>query len=414
MFPGRASEENTKSGSGAFASRRRSLYSGGPSVSTIGFGSYRIGLHPKLGFPTCEKALESALKKGMNLVDTSTNYGDGQSEILVGRVLKRLVENDTLKRENVVVVSKVGYVQGTNLQIVDKKRLEGHPFLDVFEFGQELSYCIHPTFIADQIERSRSRLGLETVDVYLLHNVEYILKYLEHKGESLDKAREIFYEKIRESFIYLESLVAENKIAVYGISSNTFGYPDESPESVSVEKCLSIANEISPNHNFKVVQTPLNWIEMSAAFWPQGEKQKTFLETSSEAGLGVLVNRPLNAIYNEGLIRLARPSFDETQIQNMSEEERRGFLNWSQLASDLERMAHEKITLPGYEYAPLSQLALASLVWLKGVTSVLCGARRPEYVADVEEALSLPAMHNAKQTLQQIYENLEFHKEAQH
>ena len=50
------------------------------TVSQAGFGCYRVSA----GVAHHEKALRRALREGINLIDTSTNYADGGSESLIG------------------------------------------------------------------------------------------------------------------------------------------------------------------------------------------------------------------------------------------------------------------------------------------------------------------------------------------
>ena len=95
---------------------------------------------------------------------------------------------------------------------------------------------------------------------------------------------------------------------------------------------------------------------------------------------------------------------------NLDENALKGFENWKALSMDLEYLAHKQLEdIPGYEDAPLSQLVLATLIWLPGVSSVLCGMRQERYVNDAASALSRPALLSAKNVLYNIYENLEFH-----
>jgi hypothetical protein len=61
----------------------------GWQISQVGFGSYRVSLGDK----TQEQALRQALQSGINLVDTSSNYGDGGAERLIGRVLGELIDS---------------------------------------------------------------------------------------------------------------------------------------------------------------------------------------------------------------------------------------------------------------------------------------------------------------------------------
>ncbi|MGH7165297.1 MAG: aldo/keto reductase, partial [Nitrospiraceae bacterium] len=63
------------------------LGSTGLTTSRLGFGGYRIDTED----PEHREALLKALRGGCNLIDTSTNYGDGDSERLIGTVLAELV-----------------------------------------------------------------------------------------------------------------------------------------------------------------------------------------------------------------------------------------------------------------------------------------------------------------------------------
>ncbi|WP_186644710.1 aldo/keto reductase [Fluviispira vulneris] len=413
LLPGYATAINTKPSKNSlgrfFESRRRTLYKGGPSVTPVGFGSYRIGMSKGLGYPECGNALELALKKGLNLIDTSTNYGGGQSEMLIGKTLKKLISENIILRENIVVVSKVGYIQGSNIELAKAKELQGNGFKEISKFGEETWHCIHPDFILDQVERSRSRLGLETIDVYLLHNPEYMLKKFELEKMEQQEALTVFYSRIRESFLTLEKLVSEGKIRAYGISSNNLGAPQEEYSSVSIKKMHEIALSISPEHNFRVVQMPMNWLEVSPAFYDVEEIGESTLSYAQKNNIGVMLNRPFNAMFNDGLIRLTRPQISQEDYEKLDDGMKKGLENWTQLSSDLERLAKEQLAdVPGYDDATLSQFVVSTLAWVPGVTSVLCGIRKEKYVDDVEQALARPSLPRAREHLRGIYENLEF------
>jgi hypothetical protein len=111
-----------------------------------------------------------------------------------------------------------------------------------------------------------------------------------------------------------------------------------------------------------------------------------------------------------GLIRLTRPTVNSAEVSD--DAQRKGLQNWTRLSLDLEKLAREYISIPGYEEAPLSQLVLATLMWQPGLSSVLCGMRRKEYVVDAEVAAALPMLVNADQIVAQIYQDLEFHKDG--
>jgi aryl-alcohol dehydrogenase-like predicted oxidoreductase len=71
-----------------------------------------------------------------------------------------------------------------------------------------------------------------------------------------------------------------------------------------VARMLALAGDISTSHHFRVVQLPFNLYESDAALEPCCEGQ-TVLEFCRGHGMAVLVNRPLNAVVADRLIRLS-------------------------------------------------------------------------------------------------------------
>ncbi len=276
----------------------------GWKVSPIGFGAYRVG--GGLGespeeMAKQEQALESALRGGVNLIDTSTNYTDGGSETLIGNVLERLAgmrgptDPGLLSRESLVVVSKAGYVQGKNLDHAIQREADGKPFPEMNKLNARLWHCIHPDFLEDQITRSLERLKIDQLDVLLLHNPEYFLKTSSDHRE--------YYRRIKASFIYLEKEVERGRIQKYGVSSNSFVQPKESQDFTSLETLIEIAAEIGAK-GFGVIQFPFNLLEPGAAF-EANNTGRSVTELAVKHGIATMINRPLNAFSGDRLIRLA-------------------------------------------------------------------------------------------------------------
>ncbi len=280
--------------------------------NTFGFGCYRIDNR----IEEHNNSLARALSNGIRLIDTSANYTDGRSEILVGNVLNDMIEGGRIKREDVVIVTKGGYMQGKNYQFARRKRDDGSPFEDVVEYEEGLWHCISPDYLEDQINRQLYRLDQTGeggyIDVYLLHNPEYYLNYACKNAYEKEDARKEYYYRIKKAFEFLEEKVQFGKIKSYGVSSNTFPHKSINYDFTSLEKLLEIASSISSVNNFKTIQLPFNIIESDAYF----EKNncggtKTVLELAAERGIRVLVNRPLNAITQNGLVRLADFTHDK-------------------------------------------------------------------------------------------------------
>ncbi len=221
----------------------------------------------------------------------------------------KLTRAGKLRREEVIVVSKIGYVQGENLELAQEREAAGKPFPEMVKYMEGCWHCIHPEFLREQLERSLARLQLDTLDVCLLHNPEYFLSDAKQRGRGpLDVTRNEFYRRLREAFAFFEAQVAAGTIRWYGVSSNTAVSPVSDPEATSLTRMLAAAREAGgPAHHFRVLQLPMNLFEAGAALERNTgpENRQTALEAAVEAGVGVLVNRPLNAIVGRGMLRLA-------------------------------------------------------------------------------------------------------------
>ena len=85
MIRGYATPEGTRAyGERHSALNYNELNSTGLLASQVGFGCYRLDL----SVVEHAKSLGKSLLSGINLIDTSSNYGDGGSEELVGTVLE--------------------------------------------------------------------------------------------------------------------------------------------------------------------------------------------------------------------------------------------------------------------------------------------------------------------------------------
>ncbi len=279
------------------------LGSTGLTVSRLGFGGYRVHEFE----PENRQALRDALLGGINLIDTSSTYTDGSSERLVGDVTRELIEQGELKREEFVVVTKAGYVQGSALREARERVGTSRAYPEMVEFQQDCWHNISPAYLEEQITKSLQRLKIDAIDVLLLHNPEY---YLKGGG-----TREKYYERIDRAFRHLESEISKGRIKSYGISSNTFPEVESRSDFTSLSKVYEIARAISPENGFKVIQFPFNLYEAGGALHLNNNRQSVF-EFAAAKGLGVLTNRPYNAFAKGRVSRLTSfPTHDEVEIK---------------------------------------------------------------------------------------------------
>ena len=167
----------------------------GWTVSRLGMGTYRMQRDNREHYD----ALREALISGTNVIDTSANYMDGSAESLIGDVIRDLKSAGRIQRENIAIVTKAGYIQGKNSLLCAEV-----DFPEQTRFDRSLAHCIHPDFLENQIELSRLRMGLETLDVILLHNPEYYLKKARQDEVPADEAQKEYYRRIHQAFDYLE------------------------------------------------------------------------------------------------------------------------------------------------------------------------------------------------------------------
>ena len=297
----------------------------------IGFGCYRIvdGNDEHL------RAVQYALASGVTLFDTSSNYGDGASERLVGKLpmaelpmaLAQLeprslaagaARDDASNRvANATVITKYGYLQGTMLESVKALESMGVEIPEVVKLSDSLWHCIHPEFLEQAFQLSCERMNRTSLDVVLLHNPEYYLQHAHQNGIALSEAREELYRRFTEAFTWFEGAIADGRLRAYGVSSNTFAYPVDATDAVCLARTLRAAEEAGgKGHHFAYAQMPFNLIEHFAATSlntpaRSGAAMQTPLEFASENNIHVLVNRPLNAIVDNDLIRLVSHSMPE-------------------------------------------------------------------------------------------------------
>ncbi len=257
-------------------------------MGLVGFGAYRISNRSALH----QQALIRALELGCNLIDTSSNYTDGESEELIGAVL---AEHPNFTPQ---IVTKAGYIQGSNLAELEKLNALGLAIADLVDLGDQLKHSIHPEFLENQLNQSLKRLKKESIDYFLLHNPEYYFK-------SPYANQTEYYNRIEKAFVYLESEVQKGRIKAYGISSNNFVLPLNDPHVTNLSKVLAVAKKISLNNHFKMIQFPFNLIEIGALekFGDYGDE--SLLELAKLNNILTMSNRPLNAFTNNQLVRLA-------------------------------------------------------------------------------------------------------------
>lgn len=263
-------------------------------MSNFAFGTYRISdLNPQH-----IQALKEAIEAGITLIDTSSNYMDGGAERAIALAM-RLAESD-IKNE-VEIVSKFGYIQGSSLHEYRANLAEKKYSKDVVKYTEDCYHCISKEFMHEELTASLKRLEATSIGCYLIHNPEYYIIEAIKNNIPKDYRLDEMYRRIEDAFVGLEEEIKKGRISSYGISSNSFSLLESDDEFLPYEDLLTLAQNAATivknkKHSFTTIELPINMLEidgLKCASW------------AKKNGLRVLANRPLNARYLNKMYRLA-------------------------------------------------------------------------------------------------------------
>jgi aryl-alcohol dehydrogenase-like predicted oxidoreductase len=235
-------------------------------------GTYLGNLDPSTDQAYTEAAV-AALRGGINFIDTSLNYRHQRSERSLGAAFRKLLEAGEVARDEFVVCTKAGYLVPGAIpagKLADEDIVSG-------------VHAMAPAFLADQLGRSRENLGLETIDVFYLHNPE---SQFEAAG-----ADEV-YRRIGQAFEELEKQAEAGRIRFYGTATWTgLRTRDASAEGLSVVRLAGIAHGIAgDNHRFRFIQLPFNLAMTEGAATerePWNGGRATTFEAAAKLGITV-------------------------------------------------------------------------------------------------------------------------------
>lgn len=308
MIAGRATPDGTD------AYRRRANAApehfrafGGCWLSSVGIGTY-LGAEDSATDELYRNALTRALELGLNVVDTAVNYRHQRSERLIGQALSALIGKGALRREEVVVATKGGFIPFDGSMPTNPGAYFTETYLrpGIIRPDDVVAgcHCMTPAYLADQLERSRRNLGLETVDVYYVHNPETQLQEVD---------RPELLKRIRDAFTFLESAARDGKIGCYGTATwNGYRQPPAARDYLSLAELEKIARDVAGDkHRFRVIQLPYN-LAMGEAFTlgnqPVDGEAVSLLEAARRLGIYVMTSA---SIYQGQLSRNLPPVLGE-------------------------------------------------------------------------------------------------------
>ncbi|HEY3135575.1 MAG TPA: aldo/keto reductase [Blastocatellia bacterium] len=223
-------------------------------MSSIGLGTY-LGQWDEPTDRSYQEAVKRAVELGCNVIDSAVNYRFQRSERAIGAALKQLFEAGSLSRDEIIIATKGGFFP---FELEPPRDARGWVVENVVDKGlakpEEIaggSHCMTPAYLEDQLSRSLQNLGLETIDIYYIHNPETQLEAV---------SRDEFNKRLRAAFEFLERAADEGRISFYGTATWN-GYREQAGSRgyLSLAEIASIAREVGGDqHRFRVIQLPHN------------------------------------------------------------------------------------------------------------------------------------------------------------
>ncbi len=260
----------------------------GLAFSSIGLGTY-LGNADEQTDRRYVQAVKRAVEIGVNVIDSAINYRFQRSERSVGTALAQLAAKG-LTRDELIVATKAGFLSFDTTPPSNPKKYYEKTYIKTgllkIEDIAASSHSIAPRFLENQLDRSLKNLGIETVDIFYIHNPETQLE---------EVAPEEFMKRLRNAFEFLESAVESNKIRMYGIATwSAFRGSSRSRGFLNLADIVQLAREAGgDSHHFGAVQLPYNFT-MREAYTTRNQqldgKVRSTLEAAADLGLTVMAS----------------------------------------------------------------------------------------------------------------------------
>ncbi len=291
---------------------RRKLGTQGLEVSALGLGC--MGMSEFYGTTDEGEAIATihrALELGIDFLDTADMYGSGANEQLVGKAIGD-------RRDEVVLATKFGNVRNDD----GSREVRGDP-----------------EYVRQACEASLRRLGLDHVDLYYQHRVD-------------------FRVPIEETVGAMAELVAAGKVRYLGLS-------EASPETIRRAQAVH----------------PISALQSEYSLWTRDPEDGP-LPACRELGIGFVAYSPLGRGFLTGQIRSPEDFGEDDFRSRLPRFQGENFQRNLELVAVVEELANEKGRTP-------SQIALAWVLGRGDDIVPIPGTKRRSYLEENAAAVDV-------------------------
>ena len=295
-------------------------------VGCMSFGERFADFHEwTLNQEQTNAVVKHALDLGINFFDTANCYAHGTSEEFLGKAIKAA----GVARDKVVLATKVYFNEG----------------------------CLSKAAIEREIDGSLKRLGIDYVDLYIIHRFDY-------------------NTPMEETMEALSGLVDKGKVRALGASA-MYGYQLMNMQQTAKENGW---------HQFVSMQNHYNLLYR--------EDERELIPVCRQWGMSLAPYSPLAAGH------LCRKDWDSNSERSKTDRMAREKYDRAE-AADMP-IIMRVADLAVKHNVKMSQIALAWL-WAKGVTSPLIGATKASHYDDAVKALDIKLTEADVQYLEELY-----------
>ncbi len=305
---------------------RRKLGTQGLEVSALGLGC--MGMSEFYGTTDEGEAIATihrALELGIDFLDTADMYGSGANEQLVGKAIGD-------RRDEVVLATKFGNVRNDD----GSREVRGDP-----------------EYVRQACEASLRRLGLDHVDLYYQHRVD-------------------FRVPIEETVGAMAELVAAGKVRYLGLS-------EASPETIRRAQAVH----------------PISALQSEYSLWTRDPEDGP-LPACRELGIGFVAYSPLGRGFLTGQIRSPEDFGEDDFRSRLPRFQGENFQRNLKLVATVEELAEEKGRTP-------SQIALAWVLGRGDDIVPIPGTKRRSYLEENAEAVDVELSDEDLERLEQAF-----------
>jgi D-threo-aldose 1-dehydrogenase len=196
----------------------REIGTTGLKVPVLGFGSAPLGdIYEKIPEARALATVQAAYDSGCRLFDTAPLYGYGLSEHRVGHVLRQQ------PRDSYVLSTKVGrWLKPTPPEQIDRGQwVGGLNMQPVYDYSYDGTFR--------EVEHSLQRLGVERIDILLIHDVDI------WTHGSREAYEERYKQAVDGAFKALAELRSQGVVKAIGMGVN------------EIEPCKRLATDADPD-----------------------------------------------------------------------------------------------------------------------------------------------------------------------